>query len=276
MRPFGQPTDLGYHCTSCLLPGSRVSGRDCSSSARPARGPLTRVARRRSRRRAACATSAPRRARSRAGIRRASARACGARRAVVCRCRRASRAGAVRRRGRMVAPTTRHRRAAPVSHRARPARTGIAGRSRTRATRRTGPGSFRAAPRRRPAWPAVAASTRCRTLRARPHLRRNPPSTPPRPRLARRGKPVLPAKPSVARRAARARRRRVAKRCHRCAAVSHAARCLVACSSLSKPKAGGQTARARVDSAAPPRVSPAPLRRTGCDRLHRPSRARND
>ena len=99
----------------------------------------------------------------------------------------------------------------------------------------------------------------------RPHFPRSPPSTPPRPRRTRRGKPVLPARPSVARHAARARRRRAAKRCHRCAAASRAARRRVACSSLSKRKAGGQTARARVGSAAPPRAFPAPPRRTGCD-----------
>ena len=117
---------------------------------------------------------------------------------------------------------------------------------------------------------------RCRTRRGRPHFRRSRPSTPPRPRRARRGKPVLPARPSVARRAARARRRRAAKRCHRCAAASRAARRRVACSSLSKRKAGGQMARARVGSAAPPRAFPAPPRRTGCDGFRRSSRARND
>ena len=100
---------------------------------------------------------------------------------------------------------------------------------------------------------------------ARPHGR--PPSAArERHRVrARRGKPVPSARPSVARPAARARRRRVAKRCHRCAAASRAARRRVACSSLSKRKAGGQTARARVGLAAPPRAFPAPPRRTGCD-----------
>ena len=173
---------------------------------------------------------------------------------------------------RTVARTKRPRRAAPVPHRARRARTATAARSRTRATRRTGPGSFRAAPRRRPAWPEAAAPMRCPTRRGRLHCRRTLPSLPPRPRRARRGKPVPRARPSAARRAVRARRPRPARRCRRCAVACRAARRRVACSSRSKPRAGGPTVRGRVGSAARPRASPPPLRRAGCDQCS-PGRA---
>ena len=199
--------------------GSRVSGRDCSSSARRGRGPLTRVARRRSRRRAA------RDERVTSG-----AHACMYPEGK-CSCVRSTPCSGVPR------PPGEPRWRCQAARRdgcpndAPPQGGACAAPGKTCSYGNCGSIAYTCDAQKR-AWfisgvtappPSMAGGGGVHALPhppGPPPLPPHPPSTPPRPRRRRRGKPVLPARPSVARRAARARRRRAAKRCHRCAAAS--------------------------------------------------------